>query len=85
MLLQLSESTLAAARSAVKAATALWGSQALPLLEAEDRLSVACEKGDTSDEVLLQLRRAYQVKLIRLLIGCLGAAGFFGGGGGSCM
>lgn len=57
---ELSESTLAAARSAVKAATALWGSQALPLLEAEDRLSVACEKGDTSDEVLLQLRRAYQ-------------------------
>lgn len=59
---QLSESTLAAARSAVKAATALWGSQTLPLLEAEDRLSVACEKGDTADEVLLQLRGAYQVR-----------------------
>jgi hypothetical protein len=45
----------------VKAATALWGSQSLGLLEAEDRLSVACEKGDTQDEVLLQLRQAYQV------------------------
>lgn len=60
---QLSESTVSAAKSAVKAATALWGSQALSLLEAEDRLSVACEKGDTADEVLLQLRRAYQVRL----------------------
>jgi len=59
---QLSEGTLSAARSAVKAASALWGSQSLPLLEAEDRLSVACEKGDTADEVLLQLRRAYQVR-----------------------
>jgi preprotein translocase subunit SecA len=61
LLLQLSQSTLAAAKSAVKAATALWGSQSLGLLEAEDRLSVACEKGDTQDEVLLQLRQAYQV------------------------
>lgn len=61
--MQLSESTIAAAKSAVKAASALWGAQSLSLLEAEDRLSVACEKGDTSDEVLLQLRRAFQVRL----------------------
>lgn len=64
---QLSESTVSAAKSAVKAATALWGGQALPLLEAEDRLSVACEKGDTQDEVLLQLRQAYQVPGLRVV------------------
>jgi hypothetical protein len=58
---QLREATLAAARAAVKAAEAAWGSRALGLLDAEDRLSVACEKGATADAVLLQLRSAYQV------------------------
>jgi len=51
----------AAARSAVKAAAASWGERSLELLEAEDRLSVACEKGNTEDQVLLKLRAVYQV------------------------
>ena len=33
----------------------------LELLDAEDRLSVACEKGFTEDAVTLQLRQAFQV------------------------
>eukprot|EP00775_Hariotina_reticulata_P010943 gene10943-11097_t len=60
---QLSEGTLAAARSAVKAAAAAWGERSLELLEAEDRLSVACEKGSTEDQVLLKLRAVYQAML----------------------
>jgi hypothetical protein len=58
---QLSDGTLAAARAAVKAAAASWGERSLELLEAEDRLSVACEKGTTEDQVLLKLRAVYQV------------------------
>jgi hypothetical protein len=81
VLLQLTESTLSAARSAVKAATGLWGSQSLALLEAEDRLSVACEKGDTSDEVLLQLRRAYQVNTTASYLSACFGSGF----AASCM
>lgn len=58
---QLSEPTAAASKAAVKAAVAAWGEYQLNLLEAEDRLSVACEKGTTSDPVILGLRQAYQV------------------------
>lgn len=39
---------------------AAWGVCTLSALDAEDRLSVACEKGVTSDEVILALRGAYQ-------------------------
>jgi hypothetical protein len=46
----------------VQAAVAAWGERKLGALEAEDRLSVACEKGETSDEVMLQLRAAFQVR-----------------------
>lgn len=33
----------------------------LTLLDAEDRLSVVCEKGVTEDPVILAMRGAYQV------------------------
>eukprot|EP00955_Chlamydomonas_euryale_P002386 25906-Chlamydomonas_euryale.AAC.1 len=36
-----------------------WGERKLPLLEAEDRLMVACERGVTEDEATLKLRDAY--------------------------
>ena len=49
---------------AVKAAVAGWGQQKLTPLEAEDRLSVACEKGFSEDPVTLQLREAFQVRLL---------------------
>jgi hypothetical protein len=42
-------------------AVSAWGSRQLAVLEAEDRLSVACEKGLTEDPVLLSLRQAFQV------------------------
>lgn len=58
---QLSDGTLSAAKSAVRAATKVWGDRTLTLLDAEDRLSVACEKGSTDDDALLRLRAAYQV------------------------
>jgi preprotein translocase subunit SecA len=61
---QLSDATASAAKSAVKAAAAAWGERSLTLLDAEDRLSVACEKGATDDEVLLRLRAAYQAMLL---------------------
>uniref|UniRef100_A0A383WI89 chloroplast protein-transporting ATPase n=1 Tax=Tetradesmus obliquus TaxID=3088 RepID=A0A383WI89_TETOB len=61
---QLSAATLAAGKAASKAAAAAWGERSLPLLEAEDRLSVACEKGSTDDEVLLKLRAVYQAMLL---------------------
>ena len=51
------------ARGAVKAAKDAWGAASLALLEAEDRLSVACEKGATGDKVTLALRAAYQVRV----------------------
>ncbi|KAI8466746.1 MAG: chloroplast-associated SecA protein [Monoraphidium minutum] len=57
---ELSEATLAKARAAIKAAKAAWGASSLALLDAEDRLSVACEKGASDDAVTLQLRGAYQ-------------------------
>ncbi len=58
---QLSEPTLNQARTAVKFAVQGWGQHSLSPLEAEDRLSVACEKGLTDDEVTVQLRGAFQV------------------------
>ncbi|GFH27523.1 seca_motor_dead domain-containing protein [Haematococcus lacustris] len=46
-----------------RAAAASWGERQLSLLEAEDRLSVACEKGVSSDPVILALREAFQLML----------------------
>lgn len=37
-----------------------WGDRSLPALEAEDRLSRACEKGPLDDDVLLGLRVAFE-------------------------
>lgn len=60
---QLTEATIALGSRAVKAAVAGWGQRSLSSLEAEDRLSVACEKGYTEDPVTLQLRGAFQAML----------------------
>ncbi|EFJ50912.1 hypothetical protein VOLCADRAFT_57571 [Volvox carteri f. nagariensis] len=59
----LSERTQSLAESAVAAAVAAWGCRQLSELEAEDRLSVACEKGFTEDVQLLKLRDAFQAML----------------------
>ncbi|GIL47249.1 hypothetical protein Vafri_4093 [Volvox africanus] len=59
----LSEGTQSLARAAVEAAVKAWGTRQLSELEAEDRLSVACEKGFTEDPQLLQLREAFQAML----------------------
>ena len=47
---------------AVEVAKTVWGERALPDLEAEDRLSVACEKAPTSDFVIFKLRAAFQAR-----------------------
>lgn len=52
----------ASLRQAVAAAKSAWGERALQDLEAEDRLSVACEKAPTSDPVIGKLRAAFQVR-----------------------
>lgn len=57
---ELSEETRSEIEAAVEAAAEAWGEKALPLLEAEDRLSYACEKGPTSDPVIGKLRNAFQ-------------------------
>ena len=46
--------------AAVARCVKAWGDKTLPALEAEDRLSVACEKGPLEDETLLALRVAFQ-------------------------
>ncbi|GAX74750.1 hypothetical protein CEUSTIGMA_g2197.t1 [Chlamydomonas eustigma] len=60
---QLSDATLALANKAVQAAVASWGERKLEVLDAEDRLSVACEKGFTEDSATLLLRQAFQAML----------------------
>ncbi|KAK9821732.1 hypothetical protein WJX81_008527 [Elliptochloris bilobata] len=57
---ELSSEAQAAVSEAVAAARVTWGLRALPELEAEDRLSVACEKAPTSDPVISKLRAAFQ-------------------------
>ena len=47
---------------AVAAAKAAWGERALQDLEAEDRLSIACEKAPSSDPVISKLRAAFQAR-----------------------
>ncbi|KAK3253820.1 hypothetical protein CYMTET_36948 [Cymbomonas tetramitiformis] len=57
---ELSSDLLAAAKGACEAAEMSWGKNALQELEAEDRLSFACEKAPTEDPVLLGLRSVYE-------------------------
>lgn len=52
---------MAAARKSIDLAVQTWGLRKLSALEAEDRLSVACEKGKTDDVVILALRQVFQV------------------------
>uniref|UniRef100_A0A7S0R9H9 Protein translocase subunit SecA n=1 Tax=Chlamydomonas leiostraca TaxID=1034604 RepID=A0A7S0R9H9_9CHLO len=59
----LSAATLESAKKAVAAAVASWGVRQLQPLDAEDRLSVACEKGLSEDPVVLALRAAFQSML----------------------
>lgn len=51
---------VALAEAAVEAAVKEWGARSLTELEAEDRLSYACEKGPTEDPVVARLREAFQ-------------------------
>jgi preprotein translocase subunit SecA len=55
----LSEETERLITKAVSSATGAWGERSLPLLEAEDKLSVACERGAADDPATLALRAAF--------------------------
>lgn len=56
---ELSDSSSSTLESAVAFAAETWGEQSLPALEAEDRLSIACEKAPSSDPVTIKLREAF--------------------------
>ncbi|MEW5312833.1 MAG: hypothetical protein WDW38_004438 [Sanguina aurantia] len=60
---ELSSGTLTAAKKAIALAVSTWGLRKLSALEAEDRLSIACEKGATDDAVVLALREVFQSML----------------------
>lgn len=60
----------AAAPVVHQAAVAAWGTRQLAVLDAEDRLSVACEKGLTNDAVVLALREAFQVSCAWHALAC---------------
>ncbi|KAI3759985.1 hypothetical protein L1987_50373 [Smallanthus sonchifolius] len=55
----LSEETTKVVEEAVQLAASSWGRRSLPELEAEERISYACEKGPTQDEVLAKLRHSF--------------------------
>lgn len=57
----LTESSMALAKEAVKKAVETWGERSLTALEAENRLAFACEKAPTDIEVYSKLREAFQV------------------------
>jgi preprotein translocase subunit SecA len=57
---KLSKETTSLAEEAVESAAKIWGEKSLSELEAEDRLSYACEKGPIEDEVMTQLRNVVQ-------------------------
>eukprot|EP00746_Dinoflagellata_sp_MGD_P021446 gnl/MRDRNA2_/MRDRNA2_150043_c0_seq1.p1 gnl/MRDRNA2_/MRDRNA2_150043_c0~~gnl/MRDRNA2_/MRDRNA2_150043_c0_seq1.p1 ORF type:complete len:1073 (+),score=207.09 gnl/MRDRNA2_/MRDRNA2_150043_c0_seq1:26-3220(+) len=59
----LSDATTSQAREAVKQAVAEWGARNLTELDAEDRLSVACERASTQDPVTLALRTAFNAMM----------------------
>lgn len=56
---ELSEEALEHANKAVSLAVKVWGEKSLDELDAEDKLSFACEKAPTKDEVSLALRQAF--------------------------
>lgn len=56
----LSPDTLSQAKEAVVAAKEAWGSKMLEELDAEERLSFACEKAATNDRITLLLRSAFK-------------------------
>lgn len=55
--------------SLLQSAVTAWGTRQLAALDAEDRLSVACEKGYSEDPVTLKLREAYQVGWVGIGVG----------------
>jgi preprotein translocase subunit SecA len=56
---ELSADTAALLEAAVANAAEAWGGKSLEALEAEDRLSVACERAPTDDATTLALREAF--------------------------
>lgn len=57
---ELSEESSSLVTDAVQTAVEAWGQKSLTELEAEDRLSYACEKGPTEDAVISKLRIAFE-------------------------
>ncbi|XP_059077428.1 protein translocase subunit SecA, chloroplastic isoform X2 [Cryptomeria japonica] len=57
---ELSPDNMSLAENAVQMAVRTWGKRSLTELEAEDRLSYACEKGPTQDEVIANLRSVFE-------------------------
>ncbi|XP_027934050.1 protein translocase subunit SecA, chloroplastic [Vigna unguiculata] len=56
---QLSDKNVNLTEKAVQLAVETWGKRSLTELEAEERLSYACEKGPAQDEVIAKLRNAF--------------------------
>ncbi|CAJ1977939.1 unnamed protein product [Sphenostylis stenocarpa] len=56
---QLSNKNVDLVEKAVQLAVETWGKRSLTELEAEERLSYACEKGPAQDEVIAKLRNAF--------------------------
>ncbi|KAI6697652.1 hypothetical protein NL676_017771 [Syzygium grande] len=56
---KLSSGNTQLAEEAVQLAMKTWGQRSLIVLEAEERLSYACEKGPAQDEVIVKLRSAF--------------------------
>ncbi|KVH94564.1 Protein translocase subunit SecA [Cynara cardunculus var. scolymus] len=55
----LSQESTMVVEEAVHLAVSSWGRRSLPELEAEERLSYACEKGPAQDEVISKLRHSF--------------------------
>lgn len=58
---ELSKESSSLVTDAVETAVDAWGQKSMTELEAEDRLSYACEKGPTEDVVISKLRLAFEV------------------------
>ena len=56
---ELSDATAKMLSDAVNTACSVWGERSLEALEAEERLSFACEKGPSDDEAILALRAVF--------------------------
>lgn len=57
---ELSSESSQLVNEAVQTSIAAWGENSLTELEAEDKLSYACEKGPTEDDVMFKLRKAFE-------------------------